>query len=329
MSTVLFKSWHALAAAILVAAFFLWSSAATDGASIRTFQLASGWGALALFLIVLGYVLRKYVHKLGISPEFKMKVPIEKLEKAESRLSELRVQMASGRLVNRSDILKRANAILRQEGVRWVVKVRLEDGTASGQVLRALPTGPLGGVAHWLRVHLYYGIAAAFLVGLHGRFALHSGISVLLNGFTFLVILSGLVGIVLWAAMPRLLTEAERDLSIEKAHALRESLDRKIEAAYAVLDPATRAIFRDVDRVGDRFPQHAAAALKAAPQRADGDRLAEDLMALLGQRHGVRREWESLMRIKRKMNLWRVVHIPGALILMSIVAIHVVSVLWY
>jgi len=329
MNTVLFKSWHALVAATIVAGFMAWSISVTDGSMDRAFQIGTGWGALLLFVVVLGYVLRKYVHKLGISPEFRMRVPIEALEDAETRLAELRVQMAAGRLTDEADILKRAKAILRQARVQRVIKVRLEKSEQGPRTLRAMPTGPLGSVARWMRAHLYYGIAAAVLVGMHGGLSLQSGMALALNGLTLLVVVSGLVGIAMWVTMPRLLTAAEHDLSIEKAHALRESLDRKIEAAYAEIDGPTRAIFEDVDRSPDEFSKRAAAALKAAPARAEGDRSAEDLLALLGQRHGVQKEWAALMRIKRRMNLWRLVHIPGALLLTFAVAIHVLSVLWY
>ncbi|MFT5052124.1 MAG: hypothetical protein ACI8QZ_003556 [Chlamydiales bacterium] len=329
MNTVLFKSWHALVAAIVVAAFVVWSSLLPDGAADRDFQIVSGCAALLLLLVVLGYVLRKYVHKLGISPEFRMRVPIEKLERAETGLAEVRVQMAAGRLSGKRDILKRANAILREAGVRRVVKVRLEADDHGQAVLRALPTGPLGTVARWMRAHLYYGIAAAILVGMHGGLSLHSGMALMLNGLTVVVVVSGLIGIAMWITMPRLLTEAEHDLSIEKAHALRESLDRKIEAAYAQIDPTTRVIFEDADRSGENFSERAGAALKAAPARDEGDRSAQDLLALLGQRQGVRADWESLTKIRRRMNMWRVVHLPSALLLTCAIAAHVVSVLWY
>lgn len=326
MNTVLFKSWHAIGAGALALGFTAWWAA--SGAGDRTFQLASGWAALALILVVLAYVLRKYVHKLGISPEFRMRVPIERLEKAESRLAELRARMVAERLED-AEVLRRGRELLKQEGVHRVVKVRMETDPDGARVLRALPTGPLGSVARWMRVHLYYGIAAGVLVLLHGRISMHSGMGVALNLLSLLTIGSGLGGIWLWATGPRVLTDAERELSIERAHALRESLDRKVDEAYTELDPALKAILWNVEQAGDDFPQRAKAALAALPPSEDGGEAARDLLALLGQRQGVRREWEALMRVKQRMHRWRVLHIPGAILLMTAVVVHVFSVLWY
>ena len=327
MNTAPFKSWHALVAGVIVLAFVLWW-ASSSGRS-ETLQLSTGWGALALFVLVVAYVLRKYVHKLGISPEFRMRVPIDRLEQAESRLAAIRVRMASKRLTDRSQILQEAKSALRQEGVQRIVKVRLESDDAGELVLRALPTGPLGAMAHWMSAHLYYGVAAGVLVGIHGGLAFDSGMSVLLNGLAFLVVVTGLAGIGIWAYVPGVLTRAERDLSIEKAHALSESLDRKVMAAREEIDPSLRALFDDIERGAGDFGARAAAALRALPPETPDRDKAVDLMALLGQRHSVRHELRELARIKRTLNAWRTVHIPGAVILISIIGIHVVSVLWY
>lgn len=324
MNTALFKSWHALGAVLVAAAFVGWPLVGESNAS---FQWASGWAALGLFAIVLAYVLRKYVHKLGISPEFRMRVPIEKLERAESRLAAIRVRMASKRLTDPKQILAEANRALREEGVRSVVKVRLEEGAAGEPVLRALPTGPLGAMSHWMGAHLYYGLAAGVLVWIHGNLAFDTEQSILLNGLSFLVIVTGMAGIGIWAKMPGVLTRAERDLSIEKAHALSQSLDRKVAAARDQLDPTLRSLFDDIERDPSEFEARAAAALRALSPDAPDRHQAMNLMALLGQRHSVRKELDTLARIKRTMNLWRTVHIPAAVILASVIAIHVVSVL--
>ena len=56
---------------------------------------------------------------------------------------------------------------------------------------------------------------------------------------------------------------------------------------------------------------------------------AQDLLAVFGQHHAVKRELHALWKVRMTMNAWRVIHVPVALILMVIVSIHVFSVLWY
>lgn len=295
----------------------------------RTYKLASGIAALVLFLIVLAYVLRKNVHKLGISPEFKMRVPIERLERAETRLNELRVLMASGKLNDSREALQRGKSILKEEGVQRVMRLRLEENNSGVVHLRAMPTDPLGRMARWMQAHLYYGLAAGIMVWFHGGSGPSSGLGATMNGLTLIVVLSGIGGIFLWATMPRLLTKAERDLSIEKAHALLDSLNLKIAGAYETVDASTRALFEDADRSSANFTQRLEAADRALSTTPEGKRQAEDLMALLGQRQQVRQEYDALMRIKNRMHIWRVVHLPGAVLLMVLIAVHVLSIVWY
>jgi len=326
INTALFRSWHALVGAVVILAFTVWRF--TAGEATPRFHLATGWCALALFLVVLAYVLRKYVHKLGISPEFRMRVPIERLERAESQLAAIRVRMANRRLTDPGQILREAKRALRQEGVHRVVKVRVEEEDGE-LVLRALPTGPLGRMSHWMHAHLYYGITAAIFVLIHGRLSVDSAMAIWLNGLSLLVIATGLAGIGIWAYMPGILTRAERDLSIEKAHALSLSLDRKVEAAREELDGELAALFDDLEQANDDFETRAAAAMRAVPADHPQHQQALDLLALLGQRQNVRQELRLLTRIKRRMNLWRTLHVPGAVLLISVVGIHVISVLWY
>jgi hypothetical protein len=329
MNTKLFKSRHAIVAAALLLAFVVWSFLTEDWESQRSYRLISGWTALALFAMVLAYVLRKNVHKAGISPEFKIRVPVEKLEAAESSLAELRVLISNGKLTEPAEIMERGKRMLKQEGVQRVIKLQLFLDADGNQILRAVPTDPLGRLARWMHAHLYYGLAAGGMVLLHAGGAPRSSIGYLLFGLTLIVVLTGVGGVFLWAVMPRILTKAERDLSIEKAHALLDSLDRKIELAYESVDDGTRAVCQDADKNDGDFNQRIEAARKATADDPEARRRTEDLMALLGQRRQVRGEWKMLMRIKQRMHIWRVVHLPAAVLLSVVIVVHVVSVLWY
>ncbi|MCI0652539.1 MAG: hypothetical protein L0Z55_11735 [Planctomycetes bacterium] len=337
MNRSLFISWNALAALLVSGAFVAWLvqggyAPGSGGGHDRDYLIWSGWVALALFLIVMAYVLRKYVHKLGISPEFAMKVPIAKLERAEARLGELRREITVGRLTDPGAARSRALAALRGEGVHRILRVVVRKSAAPNGlpiILETEPREPLAPMARWLRAHLYFGLAAAVLVWLHGGGSLDSPMAVLLNGLSALVIVTGIVGIVLWAFGPAWLTKNERDLSIEKTYALEQSLRAKVKAALELVDPELKPLFDDLQKGQGDFHERAKAALASLSARPQGAAEFTDLLALLGQSHEVGRELASLWRIKMALNVWRVAHIPAATVLMVLVGLHVFSVLWY
>lgn len=337
MNRSLFTSWYALVAVIVAGGFVAWPwvmdiRTGPVAGSDRTFLLWSGWTALGLYLLVMAYVLRKYIHKMGISPEFRMKVGTARLEAAQKRLGAIRRQILAGTLTDARLIRDRARDALREEGVHRIVRAEVRPGADPRDpphVIEILPTEPLGRMAIWLRAHLYLGMAAAVLVLLHGGLAWDSPMARLLNGLSLFVIGSGLVGIAMWARGPTWLTRRERELSIEKTYALDRSLARRVTEARALIDPAIQPILHDVERGPGEFRQRAEAALQAVRELGTHVAEAQDLLAVLGQHHEVKRELHALWKIRMWINAWRVVHVPVALLLVVVVSIHVFSVLWY
>ncbi len=338
MNRSLFTSWHGVIAFVVSAGFVAWfvyggfSPGRVIEADGRWFLLMSGWAALALFLIVMAYVARKYIHKSGISPEFRRRVSMERLEQAETRLGEVRRQIRSGNLARVSHIQRECNSILRATKVHKVMKVEVVPAQAADDppfVIHPVPTEPYGRMAGWLHAHLYYGLAAAIIVALHGGAFWHTLPGLLLGSLSYLVIITGIFGIVLWAYGPARMTRAERDLPIERTFALYESLQRKIDAAFELLDPKHIPLLTGLSSGSGTFADRAALArTKLESEELDrGER--ENILSLLGQHHRVKQELTAQWRIKRFLNLWRVVHIPAAVLLMFVVVLHVFAVLWY
>lgn len=333
MNRRLFQSWHGVIAALIVVACLVWKIAASipfgrAPGYDRTFLLATGWTALLLFLFVLLHVGRKYVHKLGISPEFKMRVPIRDLENTETELNAIRRQIAGGTLIDRNDVLRASQAALKKHRVQRVLCVEVEPGTGPGEPawrVVARPTFPLGMMFTWMHAHLFYGAAAGLLVLMHGGGALQAGLGGILTVLSTLVVASGLVGIYFWATGPLRMTREERDISAEKAFALNENLERKVRAAYAEVDPALHGELHALEAARADFGERA----RALAQSKKGSAGLTDLLALLGQRQRVAGELEKLMRKRLVMHAWRVLHVPAAIVLLAFVVIHVVAVLRY
>ena len=333
MNSTLFRSKHAPFAAAVVLGFFVFAQA--SGAPFgrvpglhRTFLLATGWTALALMLVVMGYVLRKYAHRGRYSPEFRLRVDYAALERADNQIQRLRQRINAGALGSRRLIESEAASILRKEGVQRINRARVEAGPPGGEpwTVTIVPTEPLGRMARWMHVHLFYGTAFGALLLMHSGFRPHSGFGMVLAGFGYLVFVTGLVGIVLWAKGPGWLTRREHDLSIEEANALSASLRRKREAAIEALDLEVRAPLAAL--VGSRTlgANEVGAALRELsigwPARSAE---FQDMAALVAQERAVAIELRALRRIRTSFMAWRYVHIPAALVLTCLVAVHVFS----
>ncbi len=369
MNKSFFNSPYAFAALLIAGGFVAWLemkdyAIGRGGGSDRGYLLWSGWIALTLFVVVALYTARKYVHRMGISHEFKQRVPPKNVEAAEAKINELRRKVAQGALTEKNDVAKQARAALKQNGVDKIMRVVVEPGGPNEPAfeITVRPTEPLGRVAKWMHMHLYLGLAAAVLVFVHGGANFESPMGLLLNALSFLVIATGVFGIVVWALGPSWMTKAERDLSVEEAFVLDTSIGRKLagklkDKGYEkALETAEAGAWKDAYLAGvqkrGRFSGDVSAGLRSArldaltaaqeakaakekeDQKAAEARVAacgelQDLMTLFGQRRRVRGTLAGLERLKHVMNVWRIIHVPLSVFLLGLLVLHVLSVWWY
>jgi hypothetical protein len=265
--------------------------------------LTSGWLAALSFLLLALYAVRRAAHRLRLSPEFAWKAKLPDLERAQSALNELQNRIVRQELSGRAAIRREADIILRRHRVQRVLAVAIEPHPEAVGLQRLVigPRQPLGRLAAWLSFHVWLGIAAALLVWFHGGLRTASTMGLLLNVLSYAVIGTGLLGAVLWTFGPAWLTRAERELSVEKVHALRQYYERKVLAAAAAI--------RDADE-------------------AEAEALRRDLRTLTGQQELVQREARRLAVWREAMRIWRLVHVPFSILLLALVAVHVFAV-WY
>jgi hypothetical protein len=338
MNRTLLVSIHGWIAALLVAVLVALSfamPAQTVGMSAgsRTFLLASGWVTLAAFLAAYGYVLRKYAHKLGYSPEFRMRMPRAAIERAEGRIEEIRYAMALGTLTGADEILEKARRVLREEKCQRVLRVHLE-GQGNATALVTSRTEPLGRMVRWMHAHVYYGFAAGILTLVHGGARFHSAMGIALNGLTMLVVVTGVVGLVLWLYGPAWLTRLEHDLTTEEVFVLSRHYERRVANALSGIqaqDPTFATALRDAtdDAVPVLRAQLSNLMQESGAAETDADMRARDIMALCGQRLRLRAELARLSRARFAMNAWRLIHIPASIVLLAVIIVHVASVWLY
>lgn len=337
MNRTLFTSWYAILGLLICAGFFFWlksigAKAGSGPGSDNFFLLTSGWTAFALMVIVVLYSLRKFMHKLGISPETKSPPPIANLERAESRMNELRAQIVKKIVNSKSDVAGIANRILKEEGVAKVVRIEVEAGATGGPafLIRAYPTEPFGRVAKWLHMHIYLGLASGVLVWLHGGGSNDSILGAAMNWLTWTVLFTGVVGTFLFALGPTWLSRAEKDLTFEESFVLNQVLQGKLDQAYQNLDPESLSLFKSAQGLGADFSEKTARMAEEFSKKDAASKSAlQDMLALLGQKHRIADSYRRLSKIKFWMNFWRAIHVPASIVLLGIVIIHIVSVWWY
>lgn len=354
MNTSLYRSWHAAAALVLAAGFLAWARVLDRplGWAIgvdRPFLLWSGWVVLSLYLVLWAYAARKAAHRTRASFEFGRALPLTQLERAQERLSDLRVDAFAGRITDRRSLLQRARQVLTEEKVDRVLAVAV--GPAADGAPPHLEVAwrrPLGRLAKWMHSHIYYGFAAAVLVTLHGGLRFSSTMGILLNGLSIAVLGTGFVGLFLWTFGPRWLSTAERDLNLERAYALRAYYADKVGALAAELRPLAPAAVDAALHGAEAEGAALLAALSKSGGAADGVATADggaaasddgkasdavqrgrDLLVLLGQRRHVEVAWRRLAGRRLALNAWRLVHVPLSIALLLVVGIHVFSVLMY
>ncbi len=310
MNTGIWRSRFAIGAAGIAILVLGWHATSDHAFGSRdagnnAYLLSTGWLAVLAFLVLAAYAIRRAAHRLRLSPEFAWKAKLPSLERAQSELMELHNRVQRRELTGAAAVGKEADRILRRADVHRVLAVVVEpDPAALGLVrVRAVPREPLGRLAFWLQGHVWLGLVAALLVICHGGLRTGSTMGLLLNTLSFAVIGSGVVGAILWTFGPTWLTRAERELSIEKAFALRDHYDRKVVAVATELRTATAT--------------SAASTLRA------------DLFVLTGQRELVQKELRRLSVFREMLRFWRILHVPCSVLLLALVVVHVLGVTRY
>ncbi len=247
MNLSLFKSIHGIMALVICIGCVAWlmiigAEIGTRAGSDPGYVLWSGWIAAGLMLVAMLYCGRKYMHKLKYSPELKLKVPVASLEAADAGLNEIRRRIVRGDYSSMAEVKQAAHRVIQEEGVSKVIAVHVRQGNdAEGEpsfVIDVRPPEKYGRMTKWLHAHIYYGLASGVLVWLHGGFAMTHPMGIALNVLTIVVLVTGVIGLFLFAVGPSWLTRHEQDLNFEENFVLDASLRDKIRAHLAELKKA-------------------------------------------------------------------------------------------
>lgn len=250
--SLLASTLHLPIAAAVAIGFTAWLkmkgySVGSREGSDANYVLWSGWVAAILMYIAAAYALRKYIHRLGWSFETKNRVGIKNLERAEARISDIRRGVARGMFSSAKEVRAVCNRILKEEKVTKAVNVvvtETKEDPKKKYEIELFKNQPLGRVFKWMHAHIFYGLASWLLVYLHGGNSLQSPMGQWLNGLTWAVMATGVLGLFLWLFGPRWMTKAEGEICFEKRFVLNEHYEQQMATVDEELAKKTGAAYK-------------------------------------------------------------------------------------
>ena len=191
----------------------------------------------------------------------------------------------------------------------------------------------------WTSAHVYLGLALIVIGTLHTGFQLGWNVHTLAWGLMMLVIVSGIYGISVYAALPEKLSNNRREMTRGQMVESLEAIDRQLEAAAQPLgreeaDTVIAALGQDVFHAGlfarltGSYPRCATRrALEAIP--AGRDEAHDRVRALLSRRRAQLDQIRRQMKLRALLEVWLFVHVPATIALIAALTAHVVSVFYY
>ena len=191
----------------------------------------------------------------------------------------------------------------------------------------------------WTSAHVYLGLSLIVIGTLHTGFDLGWNIHTLAYVLMMVVILSGLVGVGLYAALPRVLSDNRGEMTEPQMIEALAALDRQLHDAAQPLEQEEAALVQDAlaedpfdaglwRRLSGRFPP---GATDAALAHLRGPGSPEDgrLEGLLDRRRAMVSRMRRHMRLRAALEMWLYVHVPTTVALLAALFAHIVSVFFY
>lgn len=205
----------------------------------------------------------------------------------------------------------------------------------------------LGTVQGWTSAHVYLGLLTLLIISMHAGFRFRPDVHTLAFVLLTIVVLSGILGVLLYLTIPPRLTKYEagiqadkidreithimeeiRTLSKDKSDAFADVYRREISRAHSRGHQGWRILFREP---GDLMLSNRAQELAAAaPGIPSGEFAAfQSVSRLVMQRAQLETTLVAQMRLKNAMEAWLYVHVPVSIAMMIAIAVHVVVVFYY
>ena len=321
---------------VAFAAWFLVAVPARGSASAqRTWFLWSGNVLLALFVLTMLFVARKWSIRLAYFRRFGASAKGGS-DETWAAIQELNAKVRKGAFASDAEIRAAADATLRRFGTEKIERAELSEIQLGGRTVTNVELRkkePFGRLEAWLEMHMGVGTIACIGVLLHADLVLRHPIGWALFVGSMIVLVTGVIGALLYRAIPEKLAKSDTGIPYEEAGVARENYQHCIVGVLATLDDNVRAPLAPLAEPS-HSPQElvarsvAAIGAVAAKSPANAD-VARDLVVMAGSRDSLFFTTAEARRYDLWLRLWRWIHVPVSVALFFVIALHVWAVVWY
>jgi hypothetical protein len=199
----------------------------------------------------------------------------------------------------------------------------------------------MGTLEGWLQSHVYLGLLSLVLILFHTGFRFEDKVAVSAFAVLAVVVISGLVGAILYTAIPRRLTAAQGDTLPEEAARQIQERERDMVALASSRSPVFQKICQEL--LNDLRPRPLAGwrlvfrGSAVAPLGREDTALLErysrlvpdaeqpalrDLLVLVRQRRELHQSLVTQQRHRNLLDAWLWLHLPLSIALVALVAAH-------
>lgn len=217
--------------------------------------------------------------------------------------------------------------------------------TALGMRKRAMTTGRWS-LKAWTSAHAYLGLSLIVIGTLHTGFQLGWNVHTLAWSLMMLVIVSGMFGIGMYAAIPAALSDNREEMTQEQMLDALRAIDRQLhDAGQPLAHEQAAAVQWSLDqdpfsgglwsRITGNYPSCATARAQASLRQwtgahpDTGDDPLERVDPLLERKQGMLARLRKHLRLKALLEIWLYVHVPATFALLAALTAHIVSVFFY
>lgn len=189
----------------------------------------------------------------------------------------------------------------------------------------------------WTSAHVYLGLSLIVIGTLHTGFQLGWNVHTIAWALMVLVILSGIWGIIVYAALPKALSNNREELTQTQMLEGLRAIDRQLHEAAQPLgareaaavqksldqNPFAGGIFR---RLSGRHRGCATSKALREIRRGDG---GEKVDSLLERKKAMLARLRRHLQLKAMLEVWLYVHVPATFALIAALTAHIVSVFFF
>ncbi len=201
-----------------------------------------------------------------------------------------------------------------------------------------------GTLEQWLQSHIYLGLLVFVLLLFHAGGRFHDRVGVIALILVAVVVASGVVGALLYANVPRLLTGVESNLTVDQISDQLNDLGRQMARIASPRSSAFQRVYDELSRevtprafggwfliaspVARRRDSQRRSQLVATVPKSEQDELRQ-MLVLSRQRHELLLRLMYQQRYKNILEAWLYVHLPFTFALLVMSIVHITAVFYY